>query len=109
MSIFELRLFLLSVNVLIDIAVPNTHNITKTIAEKIHKYSDLKEEITRIWKQKNVYIVPIVISATGIIPNHLHHSLSQLNLNDNIYITLQKAAILNTCRTVRKFLQIDDP
>lgn len=93
---------------LIDIAVPNTHNIQKTIAEKINKYSELKDEVTRIWKQDKVYVVPIVLSTTGIIPNHLHHSIKLIDLPQSTYIMLQKAAILNTCRIVRKFMQIDE-
>jgi hypothetical protein len=93
---------------LIDIAVPNTHNLQKTIAEKIHKYTDLKDEVTRIWHQEKVYIVPIILSTTGVIPKHLHHSLKLIDLKRNTYIQMQKAAILNTCRTVRKFLQVDD-
>lgn len=92
---------------LIDIAVPNTHNLQKTISEKINKYSDLKVEVMRIWRQKKVYVVPIVLSTTGVIPKYLNRSLKLIELNDNIYIALQKAAILNTCRIVRKFMQID--
>lgn len=92
---------------LIDIAVPNTHNLQKTIAEKIHKYADLRDEVLRIWKQQKVYIVPLVLSTTGVIPKHIHHGLKLLDLKPNTYILLQKAAILNTCRIVRKFLQIE--
>lgn len=36
---------------LIDITVSNTHNIQKTITEKLNKYAELKEEIMRIWRQ----------------------------------------------------------
>ncbi|CAK1582520.1 unnamed protein product [Parnassius mnemosyne] len=93
---------------LIDIAIPNTHNLQKTIGEKISKYAELKEEVTRIWRQNKVYIVPIVVSTTGVIPNHLHHSLKLIDLKDSTYIILQKAAILNTCRIVRKFMQLEE-
>ena len=93
---------------LIDIAVPNTHNIQKTISEKIHKYSELKEEVLRIWNLQKVYIVPMVLSSTGVIPKYLAHSIKLLGLPENSYITMQKAAILNTCRIVRRFLQ-DEP
>ncbi|XP_064292512.1 uncharacterized protein LOC135310067 [Plodia interpunctella] len=93
---------------LIDIAVPNTHNLTKTITEKIHKYTDLKDEIYRIWNQDKVFIVPIVLSTTGVIPKHLHNSLKLLNLKPLTYINMQKAAILNTCRIVRKFMDSTD-
>lgn len=93
---------------LIDIAVPNTHNLQKTISEKINKYSELKDEVTRIWRQNKVYIIPIVLSTTGVIPNNLLHSLKILNLEESVYISLQKAAILNTCRIVRKFMQVEE-
>lgn len=92
---------------LIDIAVPNTHNIQKTITEKINKYTELKEEIIRIWKMNKVFIVPLVLSSTGVIPKHLLHYLSQIELPNSLFMTMQKAAILNTCRIVRKFLQDD--
>jgi hypothetical protein len=91
---------------IIDIAIPNSHNFQTTIAEKISKYTELKEEITRMWKLKSVAIVPIVLSTTGIIPKQLHQSLKTLSLAPYIYEILQKAVILNTCRIVRKFLQL---
>lgn len=91
---------------IIDIAVPNTNNIQTTIAEKIRKYTELQEEIRRVWKMDKVIIVPIVISNTGVIPTTLHNSLRILNLPKYTFINLQKAAILNTCRIVRKFLQL---
>ncbi|XP_064076354.1 uncharacterized protein LOC135194637 [Vanessa tameamea] len=90
---------------LIDVSVPNTHNLLKTITEKINKYTELKEEIIRIWNLNKVFIVPIVLSTTGVIPKHLHQSLKILDLPPLTYITMQKAAILNTCRIVRKFLE----
>ena len=92
---------------LIDIAVPNSHNIQTTKAEKLNKYIELKDEITRMWNLRKVTIVPIVLSTTGIIPNNLHNSLKELNLPKYTYITLQKAVILNTCRITRKFLQLN--
>lgn len=92
---------------IIDIAIPNTHNIQTTISEKLRKYTDLKDEITRIWNMDHVSIIPIVLSSTGVIPHSLHQSLKLLDLAPQTYISLQKAAILNTCRIVRKFLQTE--
>ncbi|XP_072939818.1 uncharacterized protein [Epargyreus clarus] len=92
---------------LIDIAIPNTHNLQTTIAEKLSKYTELKEEITRLWHLQKVTIVPIVLSTTGVIPKQLHRSLISLNLPSNTYHLLQKAVIINTCRLVRKFLQCE--
>jgi hypothetical protein len=39
----------------------------------------------------------------GIILNKLHDSLKLLNLRPALYIPMQKAVILNTCRIARKF------
>jgi len=37
---------------LIDIAVPNTHNLAKTITDKQNKYQELANEICAVWNQK---------------------------------------------------------
>jgi hypothetical protein len=89
---------------LIDIAVPNTHNLTKIITEKQEKYRELANEISAIWKQKTAQVISIVISSTGIIPKSLSQSLNRLNLHPNTYIQMQKSVILDTCSIVRNFL-----
>jgi hypothetical protein len=38
---------------LIDTAVPNTHNLAKTIIGKQNKYQELAHEICAMWKQKS--------------------------------------------------------
>jgi len=53
---------------LIDIAVPNTHNLAKTITNKQNKYQELANEICATWKQKAALVILIVISSTGVIP-----------------------------------------
>lgn len=93
---------------IIDIAIPNSHNIQNTFSEKLTKYQELKDEIIRMWKLKKVTIVPVVISTTGVVPKNLHQSIKTLDLPPYTYALLQKAAILNTCRIVRKFLSITD-
>jgi hypothetical protein len=66
--------------------------------------TDLKDELIRIWQLKTAYIIPLVLSTMGVIPNKLHESLKLLNLHPDLYILIQKAVILNTCSTLRKFL-----
>ena len=56
---------------LIDIAVPNTHNLTKTITDKENKYQELANEVCAIWKQKAAQVIPIVMSSMGVIPKSL--------------------------------------
>jgi hypothetical protein len=90
--------------VLIDIAVPNTHNLAKTTIDKQNKYQDLAHEICVMWKQDAVQMIPIVISSTGVIPKSLSQSPKRLNLHPNTYIQMQKSVIFGTCSIVRNFL-----
>jgi len=89
---------------LIDITVPNTHNLARTVTDKQNKYQELANEIYAMWKQKAAQVIPIVISSTGVIPKSLSQSLTRLNLHPNTYIQLQKSVILGTCSIVRNFL-----
>lgn len=93
---------------LIDIAIPNTHNLEKTYTDKLSKYTDLAIELKTQWRAQTVKTVPIVLSSTGVIPYTLHNSLQTLGIHKLTFNLLQKAVILNTCRIVRKFLFIDD-
>jgi hypothetical protein len=88
----------------IDIAVPNTHNFTKTIADKQNKCQELANEIRAMWKVKAVQVIPIVISSTGVIPKSLTQSIKRLNLHPNTYTQMQKSVILGTCSIIRNFL-----
>jgi hypothetical protein len=89
---------------LIDIAVPNTHNLAKTVTDKQKKYQELANEICAMWKQNTAQVIPLVISSTGVIPKPLSQSLKRLNLHPNTYIQMQKSVILGTCSIVRNFL-----
>ena len=73
---------------LIDIAVPNTHNLAKTITDKQNKYQELASEICAMWKQNAVQVIPTVISSTGVIPKSLLQSLKRLDLHPNTYIQI---------------------
>jgi hypothetical protein len=57
---------------LINVAITNTPNLEKKYNEKIQNYLPLAEEIKSVWKLNSVIIVPIIISATGVIPKSLH-------------------------------------
>ena len=70
---------------LIDIAVPNTHKLAKTISDKQNKYQELANEIWAMWKQKAAQVIPIVISSTALIPKSLSQSLTTLILHPNTF------------------------
>lgn len=88
----------------IEISTPNDTNIHRKYVEKIEKYSELTQEIKRIWKQKNVKTIPFVISATGILHKTFIKNLKELNINPIIHHKIQKAVILKTCNIIRKTL-----
>ena len=71
---------------LIDIAVPNTHNLAKTITDKQNKYQELANEMCAMWKLNTAQVIPITIRSTAVIPKSLSQSLKRLNLHPNTYI-----------------------
>jgi hypothetical protein len=65
------------------------------------KYADFKEKLVRKWQMKTAYIIPLILTTTGIIPNTLHESLKLLNFRAAVYILKQKAVVTNTWGIVR--------
>ena len=92
---------------LIDITIPNTHNLQQAYGEKLNKYLELAEEIRKMWRQDRVLMVPLVMSATGVVPKTLPKNLKELGIfGGGIITTVQKAVLLSTCATVRRFLNL---
>lgn len=94
------------VTFLIDIAIPNTHNMNETHTSKITKYLPLAEEERHMWGQERVTIVPVVLSSTGVVPNTLTDALGKLGISLDVIGLMQKAVILETCSIVRSFLNL---
>ena len=57
-----------------------------------------------MWKLSAVYIVPLLLSTTGIVPNNLQDSLKMLSLRPGIYTLNYSTVIHNTYRVVPKIL-----
>jgi hypothetical protein len=55
----------------LDIAVPNSRNITQTYNTKINKYLELSVAMRNLWSLEKISILPLIISATGIVPQSL--------------------------------------
>ncbi|XP_036318615.1 uncharacterized protein LOC118742499 [Rhagoletis pomonella] len=91
---------------LIDIGVPNTHNLQDCYMEKYRKYQSLAYEIKDLWKLEKVEVIPVIISTTGVIPKSLNTSLEKLNMVEKRR-AIQKSVILSTSSIVRKFLNIN--
>jgi hypothetical protein len=57
-----------------------------------------------LWCLEKNSILPLVISATGIVPQSLFKNLKIL---DTLVVEIQKGILLYSCHIVRKFLNID--
>jgi hypothetical protein len=92
---------------LLDIAVPNSHNITQTYNTKINKYLELSVAMRNLWSLEKNSVLPLIISATGIVPQSLFKNLKILDLENTLVVEIQKGILLYSCHIVRKFLNID--
>ena len=91
---------------LIDVAIPNSHDLHSTITEKLQKYTDIKVELTRLLRLNAVHIVPLVWSSMGINPSKLHDSFKLLNCCLGLYVLMQKAVILHMQYHLKVFSRI---
>jgi hypothetical protein len=92
---------------LLDIAVPNSHNITQTYNTKINKYLELSVAMRNLWYLEKNSILPFIISAIGIVPQSLFKNLKILDLDNTLVVEIQKGILLYSCHIVRKFLNTD--
>jgi hypothetical protein len=90
-----------------NIAVPNSHNITQSYNTKINKYLELSVAMRNLWCLEKNSILPLIISATRIVPQSLFKNLKILNLENTLVVEIQKGILLYSCHIVRKFLNID--
>jgi hypothetical protein len=60
-----------------------------------------------LWCLEKKSILPLIISATGIVPQSLFKTLKILDLGNTLVVEIQKGILLYSCHIVRKFLNID--
>lgn len=89
---------------IIDFSVPQDYNISKAYSEKLTKYTMLAREIKAIWKLKRVTIIPLVISANGLVHKNTVEHIRDLNLPENTIVWMQKAVILGTVGIIRQII-----
>jgi hypothetical protein len=77
---------------LLDIAVPNSHNITQTYNTKINKYLELSVAMRNLWCLEKNSILPL-ISATGIVPQSLFKKLKILDLGNTLVVEIQNSIL----------------
>jgi hypothetical protein len=54
------------------------------------------------WCLEKISILPLVISATGIVPQSLIKNLKILDLGNTLVVEIQKGILLYSCHIVRK-------
>jgi hypothetical protein len=54
------------------------------------------------WCLEKISILPLVISATGIVPQSLFKNLKILDLGNTLVVEIQKGILLYSCHIVRK-------
>jgi hypothetical protein len=74
---------------------------------KINKYLELSVAMRNLWSLEKNSILPLIISATGIVPQSLFKNLKILDLGNTLVVEIQKGILLYSCHIVRKFLNID--
>jgi hypothetical protein len=79
---------------LLDIAVPNSHNITQTYNTKMNKYLELSVAMRNLWSLEKNSILPLIISTTGIVPQSLFKNLKILDLENTLVDEIQKGIFI---------------
>jgi hypothetical protein len=59
------------------------------------------------WCLEKISILPLIISATEIVPQSLFKNLKILDLENTLVVEIQKGILLYSCHIVMKFLNID--
>ena len=57
---------------------------------------------------RKVEVVPLIISATGIISRCLESYNNRLGLRSGTFLEMQKAVVLNICHIVRNFMDLPE-
>ena len=91
--------------IIIDIAIPADLRVEEKEKEKVEKYQDLKKEIRRLWKLRNLEIVPVVIGALGSVSAEFNRWMGKLGITCNVGV-IQTTALLGTARILRKILEM---
>ena len=90
--------------IIIDIGVPVDMRVEGK-KEKVEKYQDLKKEMRRLWKLRNVEIITVVMRALGSVSVEFDRWMGKLGITCNVGV-IQKSALLGTTRILRKVLEM---
>jgi hypothetical protein len=84
--------------------IDSDHRSQLKYNEKEDKYKDLAREIKQIRRQEEVTVIPIIITASGLIPKGLAKDLAKIEADKKIVHRMQKSVLLDACHIMREFL-----
>ena len=87
--------------IIIVIAVPADVRIEEKEKGKVEKYQNLKKEIRRVRKLRNVEIVHVVIGALGSVSAEFDWWMGKLGITCNVG-EIQKSAHVGNCKNTEK-------
>ena len=90
--------------IIVDIGVPADTRVEGK-KEKVEKYQDLKKEMRRLWKLRNVEIITVIMRALGSVSAEFDRWMGKLGITCNVGV-IQKSALLGTTRILRKVLEM---
>ena len=88
---------------IIDMAIPGDIRVGEQEKEKIERYQEIKREIKRMWNNRSINIIPVVVGALGSTSKKLKKCIEELGVVIST-VLLQKTALLGTARILRKVL-----
>ena len=90
---------------LIDMTTPSDRNVSIKEVEKLSKYKDLENEVSKMWKMKTTTL-PVVIGALGGIKKGMRSTVEKIPGTINIE-ELHKIALMGIAHILRKVLSTD--
>ena len=88
---------------IIDMAIPGDITVGEQEKEKIERYQEIKREIKRMWNNRSINVIPVVVGALGSTSKKLKKCIEELGVVIST-VLLQKTALLGTARILRKVL-----
>jgi hypothetical protein len=71
---------------------------------KINKYLELSVAMRNLWCLEKISILPLIISATGIVLQSLFKNLKILDLGNTLVVEIQKGILLYSLTLTQKII-----
>ena len=95
---------------IIDVCIPLDINVAQNEKEKRDKYVQLSTGLQRLYPEYEYEIIPIVIGATGYVPNTLHDNLKKIGFGekviDELVPTMLKKALMGSMSVVKSAMKM---